>query len=63
METIKDIIAEMREHSGEIFPPWVIYNEDGGIDVTLLVNRIEAAHKREAEDVIAATVKATAQMN
>lgn len=61
METIKDIIAEMREHSGEIFPPWVIYNEDGGIDVTLLVNRIEAAHKREAEDVIAATVKAAAE--
>jgi hypothetical protein len=49
METIEDIVAELREYSGELFPPWVIYNEDGGLDVSILADRIEAAHKREQE--------------
>jgi hypothetical protein len=49
METIEDIVAELREHSGELFPPWVIYNEDGGLDVSILADRIEVAHKREQE--------------
>lgn len=45
MEAIEDIIAELREHSGETLPPWVIFNEDGGLDVTLFADRIEAAVK------------------
>lgn len=61
METIKDIVAELREHSGELFPPWLIYNEDGGLDVSILADRIEAVHKREQEDAIAATVVAAAK--
>lgn len=46
METIGDIVRELREHSGEIFPPWIIYNEDGGMDTSLLADRIEKATRR-----------------
>lgn len=49
METIEDIVRELREHSGEMNPPQIIFNEDGGIDMSILADRIEAAHKRERE--------------
>jgi hypothetical protein len=51
METIEDIIAELREHSGETLPPWVIFNEDGGLDVTLFADRIEAAVKAYNKEI------------
>lgn len=64
METIKDILAEMREHSNEMTPPQIIFNEDGGIDMTILADRIEKAYAncnqsklREALDKIQMEIK------
>jgi hypothetical protein len=47
METIGDIIAEMREYNESTNPPWVCFNEDGGVNITNLIDRIEAAVVRE----------------
>lgn len=45
MEKIDAIIAELQEHNGEMVPPWIVFNEDGGIDVTLFIDRIKSAVK------------------
>lgn len=55
METIKEIVGEMRG--------WWVHNNNEEVDsvLTAFANRIEAAHKREQENAIAATVVAAAK--
>ena len=45
-ETIEDILAEMREHNNETTPPYVCFTEEGGIDLSQIIDRIEAALNR-----------------
>ena len=45
METIADIVAEMREHNKETTPPYVCFTEEGGIDLSQIIDRIEAVTK------------------
>ena len=44
-ETIADIVAEMREHNKETTPPYVCFTEEGGIDLSQIIDRIEAVTK------------------
>lgn len=46
-ETLDDIEEELREHNEETTPPWVCFTEDGGLDVTNLIDRINAARQRD----------------
>lgn len=54
-ETIADIIADLREHSGEMTPSLVCFTEDGGIDFSALAARIEAAWKHPVRNCDLAT--------
>lgn len=47
METIKQILVDMRKHNGLCVSPLFIYNEDGGVNFTELIDRIGVAYYSE----------------
>lgn len=51
METVDQVLSYAREHNGETTPPWACFMEDGGVDISALLDRLEAAIKREREAV------------
>lgn len=50
-ETLAEIIGEARKENCYTTPWFVCYHEDGGVDISELLDRIEAAHRREVAEL------------
>lgn len=50
-ETVAKVIGEARKENGYTTPWFVCFLEDGGVDISELLDRIEAAYKRGVKEL------------